>query len=164
MRRKSDPPSRKAIPPPSWFNSVRVPLRQVVPVALAFLAVSCAPEAALPPSAPAVTITMDEYRFLLDKAVPPGRVVFHARNRGERPHQVTFLKLPEGAQLKARPAPEARAQAISPVAVTRAVAPGETVAFASDLSAGNYGLLCSVLDPDGENHTIKGMVTQFRIP
>lgn len=107
---------------------------------------------------------MGDYSFSLDKAVPRGRVVFRALNRGRRLHQVTLLQLPEGAELKARPGPEATAQAVAPVAVTRSVAPGEAVSFASDLDPGNYGLLCAVREPDGENHTFKGMVVQFQVP
>lgn len=117
----------------------------------------------LPAAAPVVDVTMSEYAFDYDPAVPPGRVVFRARNMGSIPHRITLFSLaddvpPIDVQLRG-----AERRLVEPIAGFYNRPPGEVGTFAVDLAPNQrYALICFVVDADGASHAVKGMSSEFR--
>lgn len=118
-----------------------------------------------PKPAPVVTVDMLDYRFELDRSVPAGRVVFRIRNRGEVPHHLTMLPLPQDVPPIAEQLRGTQRRVVEPYAGIYERQPGDTGTFAVDLAPGRrYALICSVPDEDGQPHWRKGMATEFRTP
>lgn len=121
-------------------------------------------EQALPPSAPEVRITMDEYRFEYDQGVSQGRVTFRAANKGSVLHRVVLFRVPNdfppiGVQLQS---PKRRP--IVPLASVPPQLPGRAGSFAVDLRPGRYAIICTMIDPDNQQtHALKGMSSEFRV-
>lgn len=119
--------------------------------------------APLPRGAPEVDVVMREYSFGYKRPVPAGRVVFRIQNRGTVVHYLTLVPLPEDM-------PPIDVQLHGPTrrnlpefAGIRPHSPGTSGTFAVDLVRGQrYAMLCFVATPDGENHALKGMSSEFR--
>lgn len=108
---------------------------------------------------------MLDYRFDLDRSVPAGRVVFRIRNRGQVPHHLTMLPLPEDVPLIAEQLRGTQRRVVEPYAGIYEREPGDSGTFAVDLAPGRrYALICSVQDEDGQPHWRKGMAREFRTP
>lgn len=132
-------------------------------VAVGVLAASCGGSGSLPRSAPTVDVDMSEYRFDYDATFGVGRTVVRVNNRGQLEHQLVLVFLEPGvapieAQLRS---PE---RIVVPTVVSLgARPPGGTGTFAVDLDPGRYGFVCFVEDPDGAQHAVKGMSSEFRV-
>lgn len=119
--------------------------------------------AVLPASPPVVLVTMDEYRFDYEPAIPPGRVVFRVHNADDIPHRLSLLSLPEDLPPIEDQLRGSERRVLTPFAGVHTRLPGESGAFAVDLEAGRrYALVCFLQDPDGTSHALKGMASEFR--
>lgn len=120
---------------------------------------------AVPAPAPVVTVTMGDFTFEYDAAVPSGTVVFRFENRGKAPHRATMIRLPDDfppidVQLRG-----SERRSVPPFAGFYERAPGDTGTFAAELApATRYALFCSVRDENGTPHWQKGMISEFRTP
>jgi hypothetical protein len=128
------------------------------------VASGCTPSSDPPlPEAPQhLEVTLEDYRFVYDQAVPRGRVVVHVRNAGQVQHQLALNAIPEDfppidEQLRG----ETRRATRPIIDVTRP--PGADAVFAVDLEPGRYAFICFLEDADGIRHYLKGMSAEFRV-
>lgn len=120
-------------------------------------------KAPLPTASPVVVVTMSEYRFDYDPAIPSGRVVFRFVNEGQASHRPALLPLPEDLPPIDQQLRGSKRRGISPFAGVYDRRPGATGTFAVDLVAGRrYALICYAQDPNGSSHALKGMNSEFR--
>ncbi len=117
-----------------------------------------------------VHVTLSEYAIEVDEtSVSAGNVEFHTTNKGAEPHELVIIegatpdeltitdegldeaKLPEGAKVLGE---------IEPFA-----GKGTVCAGTFELPAGDYTLLCNIVEPSGMKHAHakEGMVTAFRV-
>jgi len=130
---------------------------------LALVVGACSGPASYPPRPATMAVTMVDYRFRHQRSLPAGRVVFRVYNAGHLDHDLNLVRLPEDlppldVQLHA---PDRRV--LPTVAGLSERRPGGRGAFAVDLAAGRYGLVCFVEDADGVVHAQKGMDSEFRV-
>lgn len=143
--------------------------RGVAVVGLLLAAPACAgaggptPTRLLPPGPETVDVTMREYSFDLPETLPRGRVVFRARNAGRLPHEMALVVLGEDVPPIAEELRNQRGRVVRTLASVPSRAPGSAGTFAVDLKPGRYGVICFVLDQDGEQHARKGMASEFRV-
>lgn len=106
---------------------------------------------------------MTEYRFDYNPVVPPGRVVFRVQNAGRVGHRLAVLPLADDLPpIDAQPRGSER-QVIAPFAGVPPRRPGSTGTFAVELAPGRrYAMICSLVDPEGKSHALKGMNSEFR--
>lgn len=125
---------------------------------------ACAPAASapLPPQPSSVAVRLDEYRFGYDPAVPAGRVIFEVDNEGTIDHQLILVRLPEElpGTLDDQLRSSTRQSAPTFISLPPLV-PDQGTTFAADLGPGRYGMVCFLLDPEGTNHALKGMSSEF---
>lgn len=121
---------------------------------------------ALPPGPTVVNVTLREYVFEYDPAIPSGRVVFRMVNAGRLQHRPDLLPLieelpPIDQQVRG----EARA-VVTPFAGVAPRDAGEVGTFAVDLEPGQrYAFVCFARDPDdNQSHALQGMTSEFRPP
>jgi hypothetical protein len=115
-----------------------------------------------------VHVTLDEWSITLDEnTVSAGNIEFHAENEGDEAHELVIVKgvkpadltigdegldeeaLPEGAEL---------------VGEIEPFESGTECAGTFKLDAGDYTLLCNVVDDEmGHVHAKEGMVTGFTV-
>lgn len=119
---------------------------------------------ALPPPAPVLRVSLDEYAFGHGSPPPAGRMVVEVVNDGELPHELVLVAVPADmatsidAQLRSeqrRPLPT--------VVHLRERQPGQRGVFAVDLPVGRYALICFLMDADGQQHSLKGMSADLQI-
>jgi len=137
---------------PAWIAAVA-----------ASLFVSGCASAPLPGKPAAIKVAMRDYRFDHAKTISAGAVVFKVGNEGKVDHQLLLVELPKNlvsldAQLRG-----SRRRALRPVAFLADKKPGQSGIFAVDLAKGRYGLICFVTDPDGVQHTLKGMSSELSV-
>lgn len=106
---------------------------------------------------------MTEYRFQHQGEVPTGRIVFRVVNAGAEPHSLVLVELTEDVppidvQLRS---PDRRGAATYAQVPQRP--PGSRDTFAVDLLPGRYAFICFVRDAGGEQHSLKGMSSEFRV-
>lgn len=124
--------------------------------------------APLPEPPETVNVRMVDYRFSLlpegAESFAPGRTAFFVLNSGSKPHDMVLISIPRDVR---RPLiEEVRDQDPRPFPVLFHMPPRHPEArgfFSLDLAPGRYGLFCSVTDPDGTPHAMKGMVAEFRV-
>lgn len=125
-----------------------------------------------------VTVRLMDFTFALD-SVSAGRHTIRVENAGAEPHDLVMMKLAPGKtveELMAAMNPErARraGQAAEPpppleslmtgAGGIAAIAPGMQSFFETDVSPGDYVLLCMATAPDGRSHIEHGMMKQIRI-
>lgn len=106
---------------------------------------------------------MRDHAFDYDEPVPAGRVVFRVTNRGDHPHDLVLIRLPQQVddvnELLHSPQP----RGLPPVYSLPAREPGETAMFSTELRPGRYAMLCFVEAADGVLHYEKGMVAEFQV-
>ena len=132
----------------------------------ALLAAGCTSSGAsssTPPAAPVVDVAMSEYGYDFDARVPAGRVVVRARNLGSVDHELLLVELPEDFPPVKDQLQSDKRRAVSNVGRVAKRTPGTTGTFAADLAPGRYAMACFILDPDGNQHAVKGMVEEFRV-
>jgi len=111
-----------------------------------------------------VGMALREYRFEYPQPIRRGRTVFSVHNEGRLNHLLVLLILPPdlpGTLDSQLHSPNRR-----PTAVQRVLPlfhPGDSTLFALELTPGRYGFICSVKDPDGIVHDLKGMNSEFRV-
>lgn len=144
-------------------TSRRQPRRWWLLAAAGVLLGACGAER-FPPSPPVLDITMEEYRFSLNRSPPRGRAVFRVQNRGRLEHELVLVDLPpelERSVDEQLRSPERLAVATR--AYLRPRPPGATGVFAVELRPGRYAFICFLEDADGEIHGVKGMNEEFRV-
>jgi hypothetical protein len=112
-------------------------------------------------------MVLDDYSFVVDPVLRPGRRTVRVENRAAQPHEVVVARLAPGktsadllAWLKRRDGPPPG----EPVGGTVMLSPGESNVATLDLAAGDYVLLCFAPDAhDGKTHVAHGMVRQIRV-
>jgi hypothetical protein len=131
-----------------------------------------------PPEASAVIRLMD-FSFTVDSQLTAGRHMIRVENAGLEPHDLVMLKLAPGETLeqvrsflnpeRARRPGEA-GQPLPPLKSLEllaggiaVIAPGMHVFFQTDLTPGEYVLVCMTTAPDGRAHIEHGMIQQIRI-
>ena len=135
-------------------------------------------DSAARPEASTVIRLMD-FSFALDSSVPAGRHIVRVENAGVEPHDLVMMKLnpgitadelfaamnPERARRPGQAAapPPPLESLITGAGGIAAIAPGMESFFETDLSPGEYVLLCMATAPDGRSHIEHGMVKQLRI-
>lgn len=130
------------------------------------------------PVASAVIRLMD-FTFTVDSQLTAGRHMIRVENGGLEPHDLVMLKLAPGETLeqvrsflnpeRARRPGEA-SQPLPPLKSLEllaggiaVIAPGMHVFFQTDLTPGEYVLVCMTTAPDGRAHIEHGMIQQRRI-
>jgi hypothetical protein len=124
-------------------------------------------------------VRLMDFSFALDSAVPAGRHTVRVENAGVEPHDLVLMKLAPGTTVadlmsvmnpeRARRPGQAEALPPSPESLPRgaggiaAIAPGMESFFETNLTPGDYVMLCMATAPDGRSHIEHGMVKQFRI-
>jgi hypothetical protein len=139
---------------------------------------SAAGDSAAKPKATSVIRLMD-FSFAVDSSIPAGRHTIRVENAGVEPHDLVVMKLNPGKtvdELFAAMNPErarrpGQASAPPPPLETlitgaggvAAIGPGMESFFETNLTPGDYVLLCMATAPDGKSHIEHGMIKQFRI-
>jgi len=134
---------------------------------LVLLAASCGgdgeEEPPLPSSPTVLDITMREYRYEHRGMVPSGRVVFRAHNKGRKPHEIVLVALPENFPPIDKQLHSNKRRPLVTLAYGRRLRPGESDAFAADLTPGRYAMLDFASDrPGGETYAQRGMNSELR--
>ena len=122
-----------------------------------------------PLAANRITITADEYVFLMPDTVPAGIATLELVNRGEELHHAMLIRLDEGRTLEElREELQAALRAGSeprPWVVfaggPNAVDPGVSASVTVALRPGRYALVCLIASPDGDLHAAKGMIREL---
>lgn len=123
---------------------------------------------ASPPALPAVVtvvdVTMREYAYGYEAAIPAGRVVLELHNADDVGHELVLLAMEEEFPLTiGEVARTPEQEAFPTVADLPTMEPGGRGVVALDLAPGRYAMICLLDDPDGENHFQKGMSSEFRV-
>ncbi len=150
--------------PRSSRRPVNVLTGAVLATGLMWTSCAWSPGPPLPPSATTVTVQMREYAFVYEPPNAPGRVVFEVHNEGRLPHDLVLVPLPADLPPIDEQLRGTTRRDVSLLANIPARPPGSRTVFAVDLEPGRYGLVCFVLDPDGQQHAQKGMSSEFVIP
>jgi hypothetical protein len=117
-----------------------------------------------------VHVDLDEYSIKVDAtSVSAGNVEFHTTNDGDEPHELVIVRGARPADLtithggldeKALPPGAEVLGEIEPF-----TGKGEVCSGVFALTAGDYTLLCNVVEPSGAKHAhaMEGMVTAFTV-
>ena len=115
-----------------------------------------------------VQLTLSDYTFALSKPITAGRHIVHVTNDATQAHEIAIIQLAPGktigdvaawvdADMKGPPPGK-------PVTGMSPLAHGRSATFATNLSAGRYGMICFVPDArDGKRHYAHGMQQEFSI-
>jgi len=119
-------------------------------------------------AAPAMTMTLTDYRFELSAPLTAGRHTLRVRNAASQPHEVVFARLEPGktaAEMAAWAEKHVGPPPGAPLGGTTAMAPGLWNDVTLSLTPGEYALLCFIPDAkDGKPHIVHGMVHQITVP
>ena len=137
------------------------------------------PAGQAPPPVASAMIRLLDFGFTVDSQLTAGRHMIRVENAGLEPHDLVMLKLAPGETLeqvrsflnpeRARRPGEA-GQPLPPLKSLEllaggiaVIAPGMHVFFQTDLTPGEYVLVCMTTAPDGRAHIEHGMIQQIRI-
>jgi hypothetical protein len=118
-------------------------------------------------ASPDVAISLRDYDFILSKSLTPGRHIIRVTNDGPQTHEMVLFRIASG-----RTAAEVAAWAEKPqgpppglpIGGTTDLEPRAFDDIITDLSPGEYGLVCYVPDAkDGKRHWMHGMIKQFTV-
>jgi uncharacterized cupredoxin-like copper-binding protein len=124
---------------------------------------------AAPEGATEANLDLVDFAFNLDRlSFPAGDVAFQVTNKGQQPHEMGIVKLPEGVSIQqALETEDTEALGIQDVAFFLPIEPGgEATWVLEDLEPGRYGYACFLSDandPEGTPHAFKGMVGEFTV-
>ena len=136
-----------------------------------------APGPGAAPAADAV-IRLVNHAFAVDSSLRAGPQTIHVENAGTEAHDLVLMKLvpgrtiadvrrylnPERARRDDDAGPPPPLETIgSPAGGIAAIAPGMHAFFESNLTPGDYVLLCMVTAADGRSHIEHGMIQQLTI-
>ena len=119
-----------------------------------------------PPAGSAVVrAEMVDYAFELSQSSAPAGapLVFEAPNRGQYPHELVVVRLPEGATAEGVLSGEVAEADVQFVGATFAEPGGTARLVLVDLEPGTYTLVCFVDVPEGVPHVARGMHAQFAV-
>ena len=125
------------------------------------------------------TIRLKDFSFEIDSALQAGRHTVRVENAGTEPHDLVLMKLAEGRTLndivawmnpeQARrpeqsdePPPSLESMGM-PAGGHAAIRSGMDIFFDTDLTPGEYIVLCMATAPDGRSHIEHGMAMQFTV-
>ncbi len=118
---------------------------------------------------PAVTtrMTLTDYDFVFDTPLKSGAQVIEVQNSAAQPHEVVIARLAPGASaeelMQWMEKPEGPPPG-EPMGGTAGLSIGMTNYVHTDLSAGEYALICFIPDAaDGRPHFLHGMVKQITV-
>lgn len=137
------------------------------------------PAGQAPPPVASATIRLLDFTFTVDSQLKAGRHTIRVENGGHEPHDLVMMKLAPGETLdqvrsflnpeRARRPDEAR-QPLPPLKSLELLAGGIAVIpprmhvfFQTDLTPGEYVLICMTTAPDGRAHIEHGMIQQIHI-
>ena len=137
------------------------------------------PAGQAPPPVASAVIRLMDFTFAVDSQLTAGRHTIRVENAGLEPHDLVMMKLAPGETLeqvrsflnpeRARRPGEA-GQPLPPLKSLESlaggiavIAPGMHVFFETDLTPGEYVLVCMTTAPDGRAHIEHGMIQQIRI-
>ena len=114
-----------------------------------------------------VAISLADYKFDVQGTLGAGKHSIKVQNAGPQIHEIEVIRLAPGKTMKDLQAwmqkPEGPPPATAMGGID-AVLPGTTAYFTTDLTPGDYALLCFVPDAkDGKAHLEHGMVKQFKV-
>ncbi len=118
------------------------------------------------PSGPAVVeVVEQDHGYLLDPKgeIPAGRTVFRVRNPSALAHDLSLVALPEDLPPIIEQLRSDDRQTVITLARLPSRPPGSADAFAVDLPAGRYALVCFEKDAGGEVHALKGQAVELRV-
>lgn len=123
----------------------------------------CIRAAPLPPQPTIVEVAMRDHAFDVEPAppLPPGRVVFEARNAGEARHELAIVALPD--RDTDQQTESSGGMVVPTLGVIHARAPDERGRVAVDLTPGRYALVCLVKTDEGVAHTELGQRVDFEV-
>jgi uncharacterized cupredoxin-like copper-binding protein len=142
--------------------------------ALALAIGACTPAASLSPSPSAtaaagttVNVTLQEFAIVPSPATAPaGAVTFHVTNSGPNEvHEIVVIKTdlaPDALPTGADGAVDEEAEGLEPVDEIEDIAVGATEDLKVNLEAGNYVLICNIVEDDVA-HYDSGMRTAFMV-
>ena len=116
-----------------------------------------------------LTITATDYDYTLPPKVPAGWTTIVMKNKGGEDHQAQFAKLDSGvtfdqlARAAATSDPAAVVALTTPVGGPNAVPPGGTATVVSNLTPGQYAVICFIFAADGTEHDAKGMLVPLTV-
>jgi len=131
---------------------------------------ACAPKSGTTPAAAPqdVVVTTKDFAFSAPDTIAPGLTTFRVTNEGQQDHHVILGRLEQGRTLQdlmtfMKENPTAEPPFLSWRGAAGALAAGQTVNGATvDLPAGNYVMMCFVMDPaDQQPHLLKGMMQEL---
>lgn len=114
----------------------------------------------LDPAATRVDVIATDYAFEL---TPPaaGRTSFVMKNEGEERHVMYLFRLAEGQTLEE--VLESEGDAAGEDWESASVTAGEEAVLTADLTPGEYGLICYIPTPEGQEHYELGMQESFTV-
>ena len=119
------------------------------------------------PGATEVPVTLDEYSFGVESTLAAGPTAFALDNVGEEEHEMVLVKLIEGATvddaLAAEQAGEDPQQFFQGPPEVGVAGPGEQTFVNTELTPGNYAMVCFIPTPGGVPHVAEGMVTSVEV-
>jgi iron uptake system component EfeO len=116
----------------------------------------------------AVPVTMKEWTVTpAATTAPAGSITFDVKNEGTKTHELVLFKTdlaPDKLPLDEDGAVDEAGQGVTLVEEVEDVGAGETKSFTADAAAGNYLLVCNLVDPDtGEKHFGHQMYVPFKV-
>ena len=137
------------------------------------------PAGQAPPPVASAVIRLMDFAFTVDSQLKAGRHTIRVENVGLEPHDLVMMKLAPGETLeqvrsflnpeRARrpgeaglPLPPLKSLELLAGGIA-VIAPGMHVFFQTDLTPGEYVLVCMTTAPDGRAHIEHGMIQQIRI-
>lgn len=115
-----------------------------------------------------VEVTMTDYTFDIGEPIAAGERTIRVINATSavEPHEIVLVRLPEGTTAEQVNDWLHAMQGPPPgefIGGITALDPGEAGSFTANFTPGEYAFLCPLPSPDGEAHTYKGMMHQFRV-
>ena len=129
---------------------------------------TAAPATSAPAAGAPVVVTMKEWTVEPTATqAKPGPVTFEAKNAGTKVHEVALLKsdlAPDRLPLDEDGAVDESGEGVELVDEVEDVDVGESKSFTTDLAAGNYYLVCNLVDADtGDKHFGHKMFASFTV-
>lgn len=113
-------------------------------------------------SATRINLTLSEYTFVGDLPTTAGRHSFVFTNDGDEPHIAILLQLEEGATVDQVIAAQGQ-EGVAASFESAVAPPGAETVITTDLTAGDWILICPIPDAEGTSHAEHGMVTSFSV-
>lgn len=136
-------------------------MRPWYPVCVFALAACAAQRTPAPPKTNVVTINATDYAFAATDTIVAGQTTFRLINAGREPHQAviigsttkSFEELERALMMAGSAIPD---WMVFPAAPGVVVA-GDSSIVTSNVTPGNYEIVCFISSPDGKPHVAKGM-------